>query len=71
MNKFKPVPIRNQRALSLLHKRALQENRSLANAGSTTIIEALSLLYGMGEAAQKQAKSEQTQPNGGCEGENV
>lgn len=39
---LKPVPIRDQKALQLVHQRAQKEHRSLANAATVTIIETLS-----------------------------
>lgn len=38
---LKPVHIINKRAISLIHKRAEAEGRSLANAAARIIIEAL------------------------------
>lgn len=43
--KFKPVFLRDPKAIELIHKKAKAEGRSLSNATARTIIESLSPKY--------------------------
>ncbi len=42
MSKQKPIMLRDQKAIELIHKRAKSENRSFSNALAQTVIENLS-----------------------------
>ena len=54
---YKPIRITNKKAIRLAKQRAIQENRSAANAAAQTIIEALSGADDNDEQSECQAKN--------------